>query len=351
MKPNNSVGIVSYGVDIPKFRISIDEIAKAWEKNAQDIKSGLGIYEKSVASNDEDTITLAANSTRDAIGLANISNNDIGAIFTGSESHPYAVKSTSSIVGEILGISPYYTAADLEFACKAGTTAIQNIVGLVSSEMIKYGIAIGADTAQSKPGDALEYAAGSAAASFVIGRENSIADIVHTISYTTDTPDFWRREHQKYPLHAGRFTGEPAYFKHIYHAINKLLEEIEVEIDFFDHIVLHMPNGKFPLAMAKILKATIEQLTNGLVVQHIGNSYSACSMVGLAKVLDIAKPNANILLCSYGSGSGSDAFYIRTTKLLSDFQKQIKENVNQKIADKHMISYSKYLKLRDMISK
>ena len=56
---------------------------------------------------------------------------------------------------------PHVQAADWEFACKAGTEAMVAAIGLVGSSMADYALAIGMDTAQGRPGDALEYTAGS----------------------------------------------------------------------------------------------------------------------------------------------------------------------------------------------
>ena len=141
----------------------------------------------------------------------------IGAVYTGSESHPYAVKPTSTIVAQAIGATPEMTAADFEFACKAGTAAVQACMGLVGSGMIDLGMAIGADVSQGAPSDALEYTAAAGGVACLIGRkESELAAIIEdTYSYTTDTPDFWRREGMPYPEHGGRFTGEPGYFKHV----------------------------------------------------------------------------------------------------------------------------------------
>ena len=40
---------------------------------------------------------------------AKLEGNHIGAIYTGSESHPYAVKPTSTIVAEAIGATPNLT--------------------------------------------------------------------------------------------------------------------------------------------------------------------------------------------------------------------------------------------------
>ena len=337
-------GIIGWGSYIPKYRIKAETIAEVQNADANAIKAGLGLTEKSVPGKDEDTATISIAAARDALDRANINRKEIGSVYVGSESHPYAVKPTASIVGEALDIGNKYMAVDTEFACKAGTATIQINAGLVDSGMIKYGLSIGADTSQAEPGNALEYSAAAGGAAYIIGpNEQAVATLDYTCSFTTDTPDFWRRALQPYPSHAGRFTGEPAYFKHVVSATKMILENTKMEMKDFDFVVFHMPNGKFPLRVAKIFGVTKEQLETGLVVTKIGNTYSGSSMLGLASVLDVAKPGNKILVTSYGSGSGSDGFIFTVTENILRAQNRAR-TVNDYIARKEYLSYPQYLK-------
>ena len=160
------VGIITYGVYIPRYRIKVEEIARVWGANAAEISGGLGVFEKSVPDMDEDAATIAVEAARNALLRRNVDPEEIGAVYVGSESHPYAVKPTACTVGEAIGATPNMTAADYEFACKAGTAAIQTCMGLVKSRMIKYGLAIGSDVSQGAPGDALEYTAAAGGAAY-----------------------------------------------------------------------------------------------------------------------------------------------------------------------------------------
>ena len=131
--------------------------------------------------------------------------------------------------------------------------------------MINYGVAIGADTSQAAPGDALEYSASAGGAAFIIGKTNVIATINHTLSYTTDTPDFWRRAEMKYPSHGGRFTGEPAYFKHITNCATNLMQKAGTKPEDYTYAVFHQPNGKFPVNVAKKLGFHHGSIKQGLI--------------------------------------------------------------------------------------
>ncbi|MDR0791198.1 MAG: hydroxymethylglutaryl-CoA synthase, partial [Methanomassiliicoccaceae archaeon] len=198
------VGIVSYGAYVPRYRITPAEIGKIWGIDGEAMGKGLLIHMKSVPSPDEDVITIATEAARNMMSRCDVDPKNIGAVYVGSESHPYAVKPSGTVVAEAIRATPEMTAADIEFACKAGTAGIQMCMGLVGSKMIRYGIAIGADTSQGAPGDALEYSASAGGAAYLIGSEKIIARINKTLSYTTDTPDFWRREGAPYPQHGGR---------------------------------------------------------------------------------------------------------------------------------------------------
>ncbi len=305
-----SIGITSYGVYIPRYRIRADEIARVWGDDPESIKKGLKVYEKSVPDKDEDTATIAVESARNAIRRSNVNPKEIGATYVGSESHPYIVKPTATIVAEAIGATPYLTVADFEFACKAGTAAIQACMGGVAAGLIKYGMAIGSDVSQAAPGDALEYTAAAGGAAYIIGKKNIIAEIEDTFSFTTDTPDFWRREGMSYPLHGGRFTGEPAYFRHIISATKGLMMKVDSKPGDYDFAVFHQPNGKFPLRVAKKLGFKEDQVLPGLIVPTLGNTYSASSLIGLAAVFDEAEPGSRVIMTSFGSGAGSDSFSI-----------------------------------------
>lgn len=314
------IGITTYGAYIPRYRIRVEEIARVWGDDPNDIKKGLRVLEKSVPDLDEDTATIAVEAARSALRRSGLGGADIGAIYVGSESHPYSVKPTATIVAEAVRATPELMAADFEFACKAGTAAIQTCLGLVAAGYIKYGMAIGADTSQGAPADALEYTAAAGGAAYVIGKNHVVAEIEDTYSFTTDTFDFWRREGQQYPKHGGRFTGEPGYFKHVLAGARGLLEKTHSTPEDFDYVVFHQPNGKFPCSVASTLGFSADQLRQGLVVERLGNAYSGSALIGLASVLDVAEPGSRIFITAFGSGAGSDSFTIKVTEEISSIQ-------------------------------
>ncbi len=201
MRSTSPLAIEGYGAYIPFYRLPTSEIARIWHGGGAGANK-----EKAVASTDEDTTTMAVEAARVAVSMAGVEGK-LGAIFVGTESKVYAVKPTSTIVAQALGCHETL-AADFEFACKAGTEAMQVISGLVGSGMIEHGLACAIDTAQGRPGDDLEYTAASGGAAYVIGKagRNSIAKILGSVTYVSDTGDFWRRQGEKYPRHLSRFT-------------------------------------------------------------------------------------------------------------------------------------------------
>lgn len=212
--------------------------------------------------------------------------------------------------------------------------------------MADYALIIGADTAQGRPGDALEYTAAAGGAAYIIGpAEESLAIVEASFSYVTDTPDFFRRPGMNYPSHGARFTGEPAYFHHIEMAARTLMEELGYKPQDFNYVVFHQPNLKFPQTVARRLGFSPEQIKEGLLVGEIGNTYAASSLIGLTAVLDVAKPGERILLVSFGSGAGSDSFSIVTTDKLPERQ-ALAPSTRSYIGRRKEVDYALYVRFR-----
>jgi hydroxymethylglutaryl-CoA synthase len=328
------VGIVGYGAYIPYSYVKIDEVD--WRGKV------LGLSKKAVACWDEDSITLGVEAGRQAIKMAGIESDKVGLVYVGSESPPYAVKPSSTVVGDCLGLTDNYQAVDMEFACKAGTAAVEAAMAQVMSGMADYGLAIGSDVSQAAPGDLLELSAGAAGAAFLLGSEQLLVECIDFLSISKDLPDFWRREYEVYPKHGNRFTGKPAYFAQIEKAMKSILEKNGVGIEQIDQVVVHMPNGKFPRKIFKDFGFKKNQWENGLTVLEVGNPYSASAMLGMIGSLEKAKANELILMVSYGSGSGSDAFLWKTTELIEKKRMGLEKLIKRR----KKIDWKEYLEQR-----
>ncbi|MGH2537518.1 MAG: hydroxymethylglutaryl-CoA synthase [Candidatus Promineifilaceae bacterium] len=345
LKPDRPVGIVGYGAYVPRYRLPASEVARMWSGG----QGGLPIQEKAVNGLDEDVVSMSIEAARNALARAEIDPQEIRAVWVGSESHPYAVKPSSTLVAESIGAAPHTQAADWEFACKAGTEAIQAAIAFVGSGMARYALSIGMDTAQGRPGDALEYTAAAGGAAVLIGpADEALATIEGSYSFVTDTPDFWRRAHAQYPSHGDRFTGEPAYFKHISAAGETLMSALGRTAADYRWAVFHQPNAKFPERAAKQLGFDREQTAAGLLSPRIGNTYAGSALLGLTAVLDVAEPGDRILVVSYGSGAGSDAFSLEATGRLAEARGRAPATESY-IARRIEIDYATYSRFRDKL--
>ncbi len=343
-KEYETPGIVGYGVYISRFRIKE------------------GPMERSVPFMDEDAITAAVEAGKLALIHSGVDSAQIGKVYVGSESNPYAVKPIASKVAQVLKLGEEereekvqgVDAIDTEFACKAATSMFKDATALVyyPKTECQYVMVIGADNSQAaprgEPGGELDFFVGYGGCAFIFGKEDVIAQIEGWYSCTSDTADFWRRDREPYPSHGGRFTGKPAYFKHIIKAASKLMDKMNLKPSDITYFVAHQPNIPFPIKAAKTLGFKEEQYLPGLKVNKFGNTYSGSSPVGLAAVLDIAEPYATILVTSYGSGAGSDAYLINTTPQIKEKRDRQRFNVEYQVNNKFLeyIDYETYRRFK-----
>jgi hydroxymethylglutaryl-CoA synthase len=109
--------------------------------------------------------------------------------------------------------------------------------------------------------------------------------------------------------------------------------------------LFHQPNTKFPQRAAGILGFNNDQIAPGLLVPRIGNTYAGSSLIGLTAVLDIAAPGDRILLVSFGSGAGSDAFDLTITEAILE-RRQRAPRTSDYIARRTEIDYALYARMR-----
>jgi hydroxymethylglutaryl-CoA synthase len=122
-----------------------------------------------------------------------------------------------------------------------------------------------------------------------------------------------------------------------------LLQALGAEPADYAYAIFHQPNVKFPQSAAKKLGFAREQIAPGLLANDIGNAYAGSALLGLTAVLDVAEPGDRVLLVSYGSGAGSDAFSLRVTDAITGRQRRA-PMTRDYVARRKEVDYGTYVR-------
>ena len=109
------IGITSYGAYIPVYRLSRDEIARAWGTTAMG-------GEKAVANSDEDSLTMAVEAVIDC--LNGLDRQKIDGLYFASTTPPYREKQCASILSCAIDLSREIFTADFCNSLRAGISAL-----------------------------------------------------------------------------------------------------------------------------------------------------------------------------------------------------------------------------------
>jgi hydroxymethylglutaryl-CoA synthase len=94
-----------------------------------------------------------------------------------------------------------------------------------------------------------------------------------------------------------------------------------------------------------------EQIETGWLVNKLGNTYSGSSPLGLTAILDVSQPGDKILIVSYGSGAGSDAFIFEVTNIIGKARDLAPKTRYLLDNNKCYLEYGEYAKFRQKIKK
>ncbi|CAM3775831.1 PQB biosynthetic 3-oxoacyl-[acyl-carrier-protein] synthase III [Vibrio aerogenes CECT 7868] len=331
MKPMS--GITGYGYSLPFLRLSVEQTTEVWKNTPLALlKNGLKVSSRTVLQPDEDTITLAADAARQALKQhlkqqARFPDISPEAIYLGTCTNPYQSRSSAAIVAEMLGLSRQLFCADIQFAGKSGTSALQICHALINSGMCHQALAIGSDTMNrhTAPGDLTESYAGAGAVAMLLGTERVIARIDNTGSGCEDLADNIRPEGERY-IRSGMSLGSDknnlGIYRHMQLSGEQLLHDMDCTWADFDFVVVQQPTESAVDTMTEKLQLEYAQTVHSRYAATTGDIGSASPLMGLAATLDHAQPGQKILMLSYGFGAGSDAIALTVTDEILPYREQ-----------------------------
>jgi hydroxymethylglutaryl-CoA synthase len=348
---NNMVGIVGYSIYLPYFRIKSAEIAGSWNLDTK--VSG----EKTVPAHDETTLSLGFNATKNALDHAGINPEELGAVFFCTISGMIE-SSLAQDVAIGIGTKDDVTLVDLNGSPRSVTSAILLSMDAIKSGRIKNSLIVGSDILVGGPGSPItsagsEYVLAAGAGALIIGENETIADIEGTTSVNSPVKTSWRSLSDPFPrLGDGRFIRDYGFIANVSKVGRRLMEKMKKKD--YTHVLIQQPHATWigrALEKLGIPKQELKQrfLGPGSIIGKFGDLGCGCLPVGLADILDVAKPKESILAISYGSG-GSDALSVVVNENIESKRDKIVP-VKSFFEKKQYVNYNTHLIYNKVVEK
>ena len=308
------IGIKSYGVYVPKLRMSRQGIYQAMGWFAPTL-IGAAKGERSMCNWDEDSITMAVSAASSA--LFKKDKQGVDSLLFASTTLPFADRQNAGIIRTALNLKEECMTQDVTGSQRAGVSAVISAINAAKSKN-KDVLVVASDSRRAKPGSVYEMYFGDGAASLLIGQgDDIIAEFVDSYSMSIDFNEHLRGSGRDFDYFwEERWARDEGYLKFIPKAIMKLLEKTGISAKdvtkFIYPCVFARDHGK----IGKIIGAEKEQIQDNLH-SVMGESGCAHPLVMLTKVLEEAKPGDILVVC--GFGHGVDAVCVKVTENITNY--------------------------------
>jgi len=295
------VAIASYGAYIPIHRLARQEMAQAWG-----IPGVPG--ERSVASGDEDSITMAVAAGLEC--LAGIDPASVDAVYFASTTPPYTEKQCAPVVASALDLRQDIFTADFTDSIRSATVAMRAAYDAIESGSANSVLVVTADNRPAEPETMWEQLLGDGAAAFLISKKGPAA-IRGFHSVTSGVIGPWRRSDDRYVrAFEPKLETQYGYMASMIAAAKAVAEKEGIGPKDISKGVFPASDPRAHSVLGRQLGLEMPQLQDtGFLL--LGNTGTPQVLMMLAAALDMAKAGDKLLVANYGDGA--DAFLLEVS--------------------------------------
>ena len=293
------IGLLSYGGFLPRFRLNRKLVFKAmgWFNPAT---FGLARGERTVASHDEDALTMAVAALVDCLGDRDRA--DVTGLYLGSTTLPFAERQGAALVAGALDLPDAVRTADFGGCHRAGTSALLAAFDAVAAGSSSQVLVGASDCRISRPGGSNEHLYGDGAAAMLVGDGDAIATLVASHSVSVDMVDTYRAADARFDRGwEERWVKVEGFGKMLPAAIAGMLAKVDLPIDAFAKVIFPCRFARDHAGIGRRIGATPEQLQSPLL-DVVGDTGAAHPLLMLSAALEDAAPGDKLLVASFGNG-------------------------------------------------
>jgi len=318
---------VRYGSYLPYFRLTRTAI-------------GAGRGERTVASFDEDAVSMAVAAARDALG-AGI---EIETLIFATMSPPYAEKLNTATLQAALNLPESIRSLELGSSSRMGMGAL-----LVGADLATAGgraLVCAGDVVVGAPGGSRESQSGDGAVAFVTGGDDeALARFIGRASSTIEVLDAWRLPGEPFASQWEERFGAQILGPVAIETATRALKDAAVEPTELETVILDTGNPRAMAGFPRALGLKPEQLADPLLAQ-VGRTGVAHAGLLLARALDQASAGDRILVVSLADGC--DAAVLEVSERIESSRPE--HSVDRWLAAKcDDLPYNSYLKWRGIL--
>lgn len=289
-------GITAIGAYIPMYRLSRKVFAQSWG-------TGGGAGERSVASYDEDSLTMAVEAGLDLL-KSHGAREEVDALYFASTTAPYGEKSAGTLAATAIDLGSGVRTMDFGGTIRSGTSALLAALDAVNAGSVRNVLVVAADDRWGYPRSVMEATFGNAGAALMVSAGDAAVEVVAQVSLANEINDVWRTSSNRFvTTWEDRFVIQHGYDGTTKKAIHAVLEKAGLKPADVAKAIVYAPDARNHTALIKGAGFDAQSQAQDNLIATVGNAGAAHVLLMLVAALEEVEAGQKLLVAGYGEGA------------------------------------------------